>query len=242
MAKQFNSPGFGINVGLQSLIIDNNNEIMIFGRFRGSVDFDPGAGTHILSSNNDNNFLLKLDSTGAFIWAKKFGNNNSTISADRAVFDGAQSVYFAGSFYNNNDFDPNSTVYYMTGGTNFFNGFVLKLNTEGEFLGAQKLWFPPPEKKGGGGGPGPRVFKKFYFGFSPKPGKKFCVGGGGVWGGGGGLLQSPPKKTPRGNFWGKFQFLKKKKRGGPPRGPPGGGFSRRENFINLCIFFFLGEA
>ncbi|MBK6640307.1 MAG: T9SS type A sorting domain-containing protein [Bacteroidia bacterium] len=139
MAKQFNSPGFGINVGLQSLIIDNNNEIMIFGRFRGSVDFDPGAGTHILSSNNDNNFLLKLDSTGAFIWAKKFGNNNSTISADRAVFDGAQSVYFAGSFYNNNDFDPNSTVYYMTGGTNFFNGFVLKLNTDGEFIWARNI-------------------------------------------------------------------------------------------------------
>src|SRR5690606_36061173 len=65
----------GVNTGYQddygnAIVTDQQRSIYIAGGFKGSADFDPGSGTHMLSSlsGNDNGFLLKLlcsdDKTG----------------------------------------------------------------------------------------------------------------------------------------------------------------------------------
>jgi len=49
---------------------DANDNIFAVGLFGGTVDFDPGAGTHTVTSSGTsaNLFILKLDASGNFQW------------------------------------------------------------------------------------------------------------------------------------------------------------------------------
>ncbi|RYZ96976.1 MAG: hypothetical protein EOP47_22740, partial [Sphingobacteriaceae bacterium] len=73
------------------LAIDNNSNIFVTGAFDGTVDIDPGEATYILTRNYDqiyesDNYLLKLNSNGNFIWANKkevdFGSKEMNIATD----------------------------------------------------------------------------------------------------------------------------------------------------------------
>jgi hypothetical protein len=54
---------------------DGSGNVYVGGNFRGTVDFDPGAGTYTLQSPvyqsiwDSDAFLLKLDNNGNFVWA-----------------------------------------------------------------------------------------------------------------------------------------------------------------------------
>lgn len=55
--------------------VDARGNIFIAGIFKFNVDFDPGAGTAILSSGIDYDvFILKLNSSGNFQWVKQIGD------------------------------------------------------------------------------------------------------------------------------------------------------------------------
>ncbi|MCH7535579.1 MAG: SBBP repeat-containing protein, partial [Bacteroidetes bacterium] len=58
-----------------SIVFDDQGNPIIGGNYRGDVDFDPGAGTFILSSVDgyQDIFILKLSSDGNFLWAKSVG-------------------------------------------------------------------------------------------------------------------------------------------------------------------------
>src|SRR5260221_867783 len=67
--------GQGPDVG-NAIALDASANIYSTGEFRDTVDFDPGPGTlDLISVPNDltNMFILKLDSSGNFLWAKSFG-------------------------------------------------------------------------------------------------------------------------------------------------------------------------
>lgn len=92
------------------LAVDAAGSIYGVGSFSGSIDFNPGAGTHIRPSNGSNDiFVVKLTSAGNFAWAETFGGTGHEIGWAIAV-DPAGVVYLVGSYQGTVDFDPDPLV------------------------------------------------------------------------------------------------------------------------------------
>lgn len=55
-----------------AIAVDSQGDIYVSGRFSGSVDFDPGAGTHWLANNSSDSapFLAKYSSSKQLVWVK----------------------------------------------------------------------------------------------------------------------------------------------------------------------------
>ena len=101
-----------------SLQSDSNGDIYVGGRFGQTVDFDPGPGTHLMSSNGDNDlFLLKLNGDGEFVWSRGIGSTED----DRVYHvevDSAGAVYATGHFMETVDFDPGPGEHLLTSAGN----------------------------------------------------------------------------------------------------------------------------
>lgn len=118
----------------KAIAVDESGNVYTTGGFQsGTVDFDPGPGIYNLScSVLGNYFVLKLDASGNFIWAKQqTSNDGQSIGVDKIG-----NVYTTGLFAGTVDFDPGSGTYNMTstGGI-----FVSKLNASGNFLWAKQI-------------------------------------------------------------------------------------------------------
>ncbi len=94
-------------------------DVYAIGRFRGTVDFDPGPGIFNLTSAGDYDiFVSKLNASGDFVWAKSMGGGSSEVGNSIAL-DASGNVYTTGYFGGTADFDPspgyNRTTYYCSG-------------------------------------------------------------------------------------------------------------------------------
>ncbi len=113
-------------------------DIVVAGRFKGSADFDPGAGVFIMSTNPviDEIFILKLNSSGNFLWAKQFGTSSgqgfySMVSDDQA------NIYLTGTFYGTCDFDPGAGIFNLSASNS--DTYILKLSSSGNLVFAKQL-------------------------------------------------------------------------------------------------------
>ena len=133
--------GIGAMCSPFSIAIDDFDNILLFGSYAGTVDFDPGPDTFNLNAGNGVGlFILKLSSNGSFIWAKALNgvlSGYSWASFSIAANLGGD-VYVASHFRNSVDFDPGPGTYNLTsnGGDDCF---VLKLDTGGNFLWARSF-------------------------------------------------------------------------------------------------------
>ncbi len=85
---------------------DAQGNVYTTGQFRGTADFDPGAGAAPLTSAGDADaYVSKLDAAGNYAWAKPLGGTNTDQGAGIAL-DSAGHVHTAGSFKSTADFDP----------------------------------------------------------------------------------------------------------------------------------------
>ena len=136
-AKSIGSNG---DEGINSMSLDMAGHILITGFFDTQADFDPNGGIKYLYPNGGFDvFVLKLDTTGNFIWAKSFGSSTDEQYGKLAT-DGAGNVYLTGSFKSPTDFNPGSGVYILTP-ANYPNRnnpdiYILKLNAAGNFVWA----------------------------------------------------------------------------------------------------------
>lgn len=88
-----NDKGFGLSIDPAG-----EGDVYVTGEFIESSDFDPGSGTHELTSSGDTDiFISKLDSSGNFVWAKSAGGTSSDYCMG-IVADTASTVYIAGYF------------------------------------------------------------------------------------------------------------------------------------------------
>ena len=95
--------GDSITQKAASLAVDSADNVILFGRFIGSMDFG-GAGTLDSSSGGAYDlFVAKLTSDGVPIWAQRFGSSDSENAFDVAV-DASDSVLLTGSFQGTVDF------------------------------------------------------------------------------------------------------------------------------------------
>lgn len=130
--------GSGGNDYSKSIALDNLGNVYTTGQFSTNVDFDPGVGVTMLNTFGGNDiFISKLSTTGNFIWAKQVGGSGSETS-NSVLIDAAGNVYVTGSFGSSNvDFNPGSGTFTMS--ANFTDGYLLKLNSGGNFLWAKHL-------------------------------------------------------------------------------------------------------
>ncbi|HKR07075.1 MAG TPA: SBBP repeat-containing protein [Bacteroidia bacterium] len=122
-----------------SMVVDGAGNLYVTGSFNGTADFDPGVLTYNLTSiGSEDIFICKLDPSGNFTWAQKFGSTWDD-DASSVVIDGAGNVYTTGSFMGNVDFDPGAGSYFLNTGGNFSNVFISKLNSLGNFVWARRM-------------------------------------------------------------------------------------------------------
>ncbi|HLG36293.1 MAG TPA: T9SS type A sorting domain-containing protein [Bacteroidia bacterium] len=127
----------GTDVG-RSIAIDASGNVYTTGYFQLTVDFDPGAGVFNLTSAAGHDiFILKLDSSGNFVWAKRMGGTGNDWGYSAAI-DASGNVYTAGSYSGTADFDPGIGIFNLTsvGGGDLF---ISKLDNSGNFLWAKAM-------------------------------------------------------------------------------------------------------
>ncbi len=117
-----------------SIAIDSGGNVYTIGYFAGTTDLDPGVGTANFTSAGSNDiFISKLDSSGAFVWAKKIGSTGD--DAGNSIFiDLNDNIYIAGYYNGTVSFGPTNLI--SAGG---YDIFVSKLNTSGNFVWAKSM-------------------------------------------------------------------------------------------------------
>ena len=105
-----------------SITSDALGNVYVTGYFLETVDFDPGPATFNLTSNGFTDiFILRLDASGNFVWAKSVGgsahDNGQSITTDASG-----NVYVTGWYSGSLDFDPDPTTFNLTsiGGSDVF--------------------------------------------------------------------------------------------------------------------------
>jgi hypothetical protein len=119
-----------------SIASDINGNVYVTGHFWQTVDFDPGAGVYnVTAVSKSDVFILKLDSSGNFIWAKTIGG--ISWEAGRLITtDYLGNIYISGSYSATLDFDPGPGAYNLTSiGTSDI--FIVKLDPSGNFIWAK---------------------------------------------------------------------------------------------------------
>ncbi|MFY8109032.1 MAG: T9SS type A sorting domain-containing protein [Bacteroidia bacterium] len=123
----------------ESITSDDYGNIYVVGNFTGTIDFNPGIGYDTLSSwIQSTGFVLKISSTGNFVWVNKIGgflsdtfNVVGAIAESNLVkYDQNGSIIIGGRFEGNIDFDFSLTKDSIFLG---MGNYILKLDTSGSF-------------------------------------------------------------------------------------------------------------
>jgi len=122
--------------------VDDTGNIFTTGYFDESADFDPGAGTFVLSGPafSRNVFISELDSAGDFVSARGFIGTGDSIGNDIEL-GSSGSVYVVGSFAETFDFDPGPGDFDLTSNTASKDLFVVKLSPPTPLLSTSDRFF-----------------------------------------------------------------------------------------------------
>ena len=122
----------------RSIAVDAQGNVYTTGDFRGTVDFDPGAGiVNLTSQGGSDIFIQKLDALGDLVWVKSMGGNSTDFGESIAV-DSQGNVYTTGDFRGIVDFDPGAGTTNLTsqGEIDFF---IQKLDALGNLVWAKSV-------------------------------------------------------------------------------------------------------
>ncbi|MFS0518943.1 beta strand repeat-containing protein [Nostoc sp. UIC 10607] len=126
-AQQLGGTSFDIALGIS---VDSSGNSYVTGSFSDTATF---GNITLTSTGDDDGFITKLDSRGNFLWAQQLGGT-SYASGEAIASDGAGNTYVTGYFSDTATFG--NTTLTSTRGS---DGFITKLDSNGNFLWAQKL-------------------------------------------------------------------------------------------------------
>ncbi len=143
-AKQFAATDTSGGGDAHAVAVDGAGNVYAGGDFFGTVDLDPGPGTHnVTGVGSSNLFVAKLDSSGNFVWGGPFGHSTRGDggSVNSLAVDSAGNVYSTGYFYGTVNFDPTagSGAANLTEAGTGSDIFVSKLGTDGHFVWAKQF-------------------------------------------------------------------------------------------------------
>ena len=145
-AKTYGNSGDG---SFRNMEVDNSGNIYSVGSFQGSVDFDPGPGTNNISigGSAEDAYVQKLDSAGNLLWVNAYfapGGSSSDVIATSVTCDDSNNVYVVGTFIGTVDFDYGPNV--VSVGSSYYEMFILKLDSLGNFVWVKNLGAPLTSK------------------------------------------------------------------------------------------------
>lgn len=145
-ARQFDGlPTTYGSLGAAEIDVDAAGNIYIAGMILDSFDMDPGPGVYRFSTDSIRvAFILKLDASGNFVWAKRHEvdsiTNWSGINRMKVIGD---AIYATGGFVGTVDLDPGPGIFNVTAPGASGNMLLMKMDTEGNFI-----WGKPIGGKG----------------------------------------------------------------------------------------------
>lgn len=117
------------------LALDINSNVFLVGELEGTIDVDPDIGISIFQSvNTFSMYIIKLNSSGTFQWAKQF---DGELTGHSIKLDQNNNIFIAGGFDKMVDFDPGPLAYSFS--TINDDIFVCKLDPSGNFTYAFQL-------------------------------------------------------------------------------------------------------
>ena len=135
--------GTGTDYAWQTAIDASGNQYVVGSFASSNVDFNPGAGTAIVSSVGEDIYVTKFNSSGDFVWVKTIGGASDE-RATSIVADSSGNIYVGGNFFSSVDFDPGAGTTTLTAATNTRDAFILKLDSAGNFQWVKQITGPPP--------------------------------------------------------------------------------------------------
>lgn len=119
-----------------STALDKSGNIYTTGLFDQTIDFDPGPGVFNLTATSISDaFILKLDNSGNFLWARQFqASSSGGVACGLTIcVDSSGNILSGGYFLNSIDLDPglNNNIAISHG---FYDFYVSKLDSNGNFL------------------------------------------------------------------------------------------------------------
>ena len=121
---------------VNDITTDRQGNVYVTGLFHDTGDFDPGPDIFSLTSfDHSDIFIGKYSPEGELIWATSLGGAGSDVGIGIAV-DRFDNLYITGRFEGTVDFDPGPDTYDIEG---FFDCFVLKLDSDGNFIWAKAV-------------------------------------------------------------------------------------------------------
>lgn len=118
---------------------DNAGNIYVAGYFADTTDFDPGPGVaDRISAGGLDAFVAKYTSNGDFVWVRSMGGVAGDDVARTVVIDNDHNVFVGGYFDHKADFDPGPDTFFYTsaGSSGNDDGWILKLDSSGNFCWA----------------------------------------------------------------------------------------------------------
>lgn len=135
-AKQM---GGNLHESGNSIAIDKWSNIYATGTFQGTADFNPSSEfSNLISTGNEDIFILKLNSAGNFIWVKQMGGDLFD-NALCATTDSSGFVYVTGNFQGIADFNPSSSEKLNLTSIGRDDIFISKLDPQGNFVWAKSM-------------------------------------------------------------------------------------------------------
>ncbi len=129
-----------------SIGLDEQNNVYCTGFYWQTVDFDPGPGTHELSSDAfGDGFILKLNSAGSFVNAGRMGGN-SRVRCISLKLDKTDHIYITGHFDGDADFDIGAGTTMLSSPIDDDDVFVAKYDLDFNLIWVKQIGGPSFQK------------------------------------------------------------------------------------------------
>lgn len=113
------------------ILIGSASEIYMIGTFGSAIDLDPGSGVQMTTTSSAGTFIVKLTSSGTFVW----GGNYTASSFSSAALDGNGFIYLAGTCQGANcDMDPGAGTINFSTANNTQDIYVIKITINGSYI------------------------------------------------------------------------------------------------------------
>ncbi|MEM1269805.1 MAG: T9SS type A sorting domain-containing protein [Bacteroidota bacterium] len=114
-----------------------NGGVYVLGRYRGTVDFDPGAGTETRTSSTNQTFVAEYSPSGGFLGVMTLDIDGFPGAIARDPFTGGYVI--AGDFRGSADFDPGPGVANITANTTPASMYIARYTTANTYIEASAI-------------------------------------------------------------------------------------------------------